>query len=506
MASVWESILAWIRRLTGRDPAALPAPKPAEAAEDVPKQALPELPAAFQRASPKEGSPPKGSGGSLEADLDTDDRMALPENPMESVSIRELLPRARALRGASDWESGQNAPAATAGEVRHSLELLLHELESSASSREDRRFYQQLALVTRARDPKLPPYPRVATELARMVDDPNVQVRSLVKLIERDPALIRAVWLQASSAAHSQPPRTLAAAVSRLGTDALWRIAMSTVLRATAVQVKGFEDEVAAIQEHGFIASDVAVFITGDRRGPPFLAGLLNSVGKLVIYNAAKADRNGAKPSRSVVERMIKQHHSSFGMLVGTAWKLDEKVIQAIGHHHGSSRPPAGVDKELCASVAKACLVSEAILQVANDESPVAVGTLARQCSGEDEVQSLLSVAGLAWCIFHIGDQPPAPESKRPVSPRAPGARAAPSPDGPSEEEPVRRSSSSERPRRRRDASERRTRRSDEEPERKRRRRSEGERTERRSRREREEGRPRRRRSRSSGRSDSSES
>jgi HD-like signal output (HDOD) protein len=219
------------------------------------------------------------------------------------------------------------------------MEALFQEVDA-AQRTPDQEFLRRLIRLLGTDKLDLPPFPDVAWQLdtlLRLGDPPLVKV---VKIVRREAALVRRVWTQACSAYYARPPNSLDHAVARIGFDALWRIGMSTCLYSSVFRVRGFQEHADSVRRHGIVAADVAAWLSGEKLGPVYLAGLLHDIGKLIIYRAASAPKRGELPSAHLVQRICLQQHAAIGVLVAYDWKLGPAVAGGIGYHHDPDQAP----------------------------------------------------------------------------------------------------------------------------------------------------------------------
>ena len=283
------------------------------------------------------------------------------------------------------WKVGQPAISIDPDVVRPHLMGALFEVQDECETEADKAFLTRLIRQLSTDQLDLPPFPDVAWQLDKLLrlgDPPLVRV---VKLVRREPALVRRVWTQACSAFYARPPNSLDHAVARIGFDALWRIGMSACLYSEVFRVRGFQEAADDVRQHGIVAADVAAWLSGKKLGAVYLAGLLHGVGKLMIYKAASAQRSDGMPSLGLVDRVASELNSSIGVLVAHAWKLGPEVAAGIGFHVDPSQAPAEY-------------VETALqVQVANIATHTAV--LSRQGTDCGGLMELLDIEGLQFDV-----------------------------------------------------------------------------------------------------------
>lgn len=283
------------------------------------------------------------------------------------------------------WEDGSVAPSTDAEAVRPHLMGALFDIQDACESSADYAFLNRLIRMLSLDQLDLPPFPDVAWQLdtlLRLGDPPLVRV---VKIVRREPALVRRVWTQACSAFYARPPNSLDHAVARIGFDALWRIGMSACVHSEVFRVRGFQDQADSVRRHGIVTADVAAWLSGKKLGSVYLAGLLHEVGKLVVYRAASTTTAVGLPDRELVDRVAAEVHPSIGVLVAHAWKLGEETAAGVGFYN---RPELAPD---------AFTATARQVQVANIATHTA--TLSRQGQDCGGLMTLLDLQGMEFDV-----------------------------------------------------------------------------------------------------------
>lgn len=247
------------------------------------------------------------------------------------------------IRAGSDNESdhpwvgflrakGASPPSTVLEEVRsHLLAEVLHETQH-VNTPGDAAFLQRLAKVLVNADLHLPPFPAIARELDALLFRGDPSVVEVTAVVEKDPGLVREVWGRASGANYRRPPSRLDEAIARIGFSELWRVAMAMSMQSPVFRAGNFQKEAENVHSHGMLCAEIAAQVAREPRGTAYLSGLLHDVGKLVIFRAAGGGRE--RPTHTLVERMVQNHHCSIGMLAARSWNLGAEVEFAIGFHH----------------------------------------------------------------------------------------------------------------------------------------------------------------------------
>ena len=115
---------------------------------------------------------------------------------------------------------------------------------------------------------------------------------------------------------------------------------MSACLYSEVFRVRGFQEAADSVRQHGIVTADVAAWLSGKKLGAVYLAGLLQGVGKLMIYKSASTQRSVGMPSLTLVDNVADAVNSSIGVLVAHAWKLGPEVAAGIGFYLDPSKAP----------------------------------------------------------------------------------------------------------------------------------------------------------------------
>jgi len=209
-----------------------------------------------------------------------------------------------------------------------------------AESGPERTFIQGISDAVYRGQLNIPAFPDVARELDALLRHGDPMMTQVVRLVEREPALVQRVWTRASSAEFGGPPKGLHFAISRLGFDDLWRLAIQVCLQSELFRIPGFQSEADHVRDHGLLAADVAAELAGERRGSVYLAGLLHDVGKLMVYRHASVGLMYSSSAPDRVRQLVSELHASLGVMVAREWNLGESVALAMGYHHNPSKAP----------------------------------------------------------------------------------------------------------------------------------------------------------------------
>ena len=219
----------------------------------------------------------------------------------------------------------------------------------------------------------LPVFPRVIREILRTVDDPDANVKLLVRHIGRDPVITARVLSLANSAAlaHGGPPigdtRT---AVSLIGMRNVREMAVLSSIRGFVHDVR-YAGMAAGFWQHsvtvGVCSEELALHATVPvSAAAGLVAGLLHDMGQLWLFrysaDAFRATWSDALTHSTGIEEAERERfgidHSTIGAWLAEDWGLPAGIVGAIRHHHA---PEEAAAEPLVAAVHVAEVLSNAL-------------------------------------------------------------------------------------------------------------------------------------------------
>ena len=225
----------------------------------------------------------------------------------------------------------------------------------------------------------LPPMPRAAGTVLRLLESAETTADDLRRVIETDPALAGTVLRLVNSALFGLPQRisTLSHAIMLIGFLRLRSLTLTTV----AAGLKGLippaaADEQALIWEHS-VDTALGARMIAERLGfgwseEAFVAGLLHDVGRLVLlafqvdeYQDLVDPGRGSLPTPEEEATLLGMTHEQVGRELLSRWNLAPQLVEITGRHHGDVEP-AGEHRELAALV----MVADRLLGSASQEDP----------------------------------------------------------------------------------------------------------------------------------------
>jgi len=213
----------------------------------------------------------------------------------------------------------------------------------------------------------IPPFPKIAMQVMKMLEDPKVQPKDLADVIQYDSA-ITANLLRTCNASYFGLPRKVSSldeALVLLGQDALKDILIAS---SSARFYKGGAGEGYQLEQGDLWKHSVAVAIMskaisrhfqGVEPGTAFTAGLLHDIGKRFLSSFVASDFKKIMDrtyidglSFMAAEReILGMDHAELGALIMGKWDFSEEMIAAVRLHHD---PQALLKDPLTALVAMA--------------------------------------------------------------------------------------------------------------------------------------------------------
>ena len=195
----------------------------------------------------------------------------------------------------------------------------------------------------------LPTLPVIATKLLHMVDQPDVSMTEISKIIVVDPALTSRVLKIANSPYYGVRNRidTIKLALVVLGLAEIRNVLLSVSLFRTFGSMDdddGFDQE--SFWRHSIAVAHFAKKIARDFRirthGEEFTAGLLHDIGKIIIaqyFSDAMSDiRNlmdvKGMPVYEAEEQALGLSHMDIGAWLAEKWKIPDHLTESIRYHH----------------------------------------------------------------------------------------------------------------------------------------------------------------------------
>lgn len=198
----------------------------------------------------------------------------------------------------------------------------------------------------------LPSLPHLYAQLLQMLADPEIGLRDLAAVVEKDTPIAARILQVANSAFFGLPRqvKTIEQALNYTGVNTVKSLVLAAeVFRAFSDGNGGVSrvplDE---IQDHALLAANIARRLPADRdtAEEAFTAALLHDVGKLVLAsrlpdefleNLAQSEEQ-QRPIQDIEEERYGVSHAEIGAYLLALWGLPETIVEAVAHHHSPMR------------------------------------------------------------------------------------------------------------------------------------------------------------------------
>ncbi len=214
--------------------------------------------------------------------------------------------------------------------------------------------------------------PTVAAKVLSLLEDENVDLRSLSRVIEADASLTLKLLRVANSPLYATRTEvnSIHQAIMKLGLSRLTNIVLGVSIFSKFL-LSAHNDALELMEKFwwhasctGMIAKSLSVKMNKFFKENEFIGGLLHDIGKLAMiqYNSNDYKRvvdlviNGATDLEAEMQ-VFGATHIEVGTEIAKLWKLPHELTTIITHHHQPSAAPEF--KELVAAVRIPDMLSE---------------------------------------------------------------------------------------------------------------------------------------------------
>jgi putative nucleotidyltransferase with HDIG domain len=192
---------------------------------------------------------------------------------------------------------------------------------------------------------KLPSLPVVAGKVLEMIQDPDVNVQKLCRVLADDMALASRVLAVSRSPLYAQrnPPKTLDAAVHVLGFRTLNSVVVANATHSLCVKGNKTSER---LWNHS-LAVALAMRTLSNRAGyrdgdQAFTGGLMHDVGEMILLHGDQQgfEKLGQEVKQSKSQMVEKEQeayefdHTLIGLTLLESWNIDSRISQAVLNHH----------------------------------------------------------------------------------------------------------------------------------------------------------------------------
>ena len=219
----------------------------------------------------------------------------------------------------------------------------------------------------------IPPFPRAAQQVMKMLRDPRVQIPKVAEIVSLDQGFASKVLRMANSAYFGLPRRVsnVTEALVLLG----WANVRIVLISASVGPIlcrglKSYDMKEGVLWEHSvgsaFATQMMSKDLAPETYNMAFTSGLLHDVGKVALDMQIKGDLRKqfidlvASCGPDVAEKEIAGYtHSEVGGYLCDRWNLPVEIAEAIRFHH----EPSSSEAPLAGVVAAADTLSNTILR-----------------------------------------------------------------------------------------------------------------------------------------------
>ena len=185
-----------------------------------------------------------------------------------------------------------------------------------------------------------PTLPSVAIELLDVAQFPDIDLRRVARMIEREPMLAGKVMqmVQSPFYAGRVPISDLHQAIFRLGLDTIRDLVLEAALNIRLFTTSGYQPAMERVRRHSIATAHIARIIAKETNQDPhrlYLLGLLHDVGLaagLITVNELFDQKT--KPPIHHIWPAIETTHEAAGTLLARIWDLPGDFARLMGQHH----------------------------------------------------------------------------------------------------------------------------------------------------------------------------
>jgi putative nucleotidyltransferase with HDIG domain len=183
----------------------------------------------------------------------------------------------------------------------------------------------------------LPSMPEVALKIRHLVEDNDIPVPQLAKVLNTDPAISAKLIKSANGALyHGQPAvDTCARAISRLGLNTTKHLVVSFVMRNLfhdKIHTDLLKERARNLWHHSVEIASISMALAYATPGfdaeEALLAGLLHDIGELVILTYAERYPDLIADS-DALDGVIRQLKAEIGAVILREWQFPEAFVEA---------------------------------------------------------------------------------------------------------------------------------------------------------------------------------
>ncbi|MGB5179072.1 MAG: HDOD domain-containing protein [Gammaproteobacteria bacterium] len=203
-------------------------------------------------------------------------------------------------------------------------------------------FVKRLSQELARNDFDLPPFPDTALRVREALNDPDVSIEKLGKIVLSEPTLTARLMRMANSAMMHRGTveiTDIKTAISRVGLDMVQNAAVSLAANQAfnASVGSSLRDHLDTIRRHSTRVCALAYFLAKkvQSSGKPdeaMLAGLLHAIGKFYILTRAD-DFPELFANADALEVLLDEWHTGVGRAIVESWGFPEEIANAVDEY-----------------------------------------------------------------------------------------------------------------------------------------------------------------------------
>lgn len=214
-----------------------------------------------------------------------------------------------------------------------------HSIDASELAWSPEGLVERLRQTFRSPSYRAPVLPSVALELLSLTRNMDVQLRHVLKLLEKDSLIAGEVLKLAQSSLYQRAgtARTLEQAVTRLGLKTLSDLCLHASMTARVFRAPGYETAMNKLRLHSALTAQISRLASTHVAFPDdyaYTCGLMHDIGVagcLVVLG--DAPRGQERPPLEEIVPAIREVRQEAGEALAKLWQLPEDVRFAITMH-----------------------------------------------------------------------------------------------------------------------------------------------------------------------------
>lgn len=203
----------------------------------------------------------------------------------------------------------------------------------------------------------LPPLPSTGASLLGALQDPDVDLARIARIIERDVGIAAKILQLANSAFFGLPNEvaSVQGAVSCLGLETIKHLVLSVEIRRTFHPCPAYAAWLVDFEAHCRLSASIAARLPVPRGSgsTAVVAALLHDTGKLILANrlpekfrlVLRTAAEESVPLHMAEQQVTSVNHAQVGAHLFELWGLPETLVKATrGHHQPTTSHGNGLD------------------------------------------------------------------------------------------------------------------------------------------------------------------